>query len=132
MLNPHLEPPDPPESLEPIVLSDEVVIDFHPGAGNTYWATLHVGPNATEVGTVRHGQDIDTVLTITAGILMERMSYPDAVYVSADGTERWVLIGQWLLNARLGSPKPNHLHADTTRQARDVFNRRSGRGKGTP
>jgi hypothetical protein len=131
MLNPHLERPDPPDALEPIVLSDEVVIDFHQGAGGMHWATLHTGPNATEVGTVRNGRDINTVLTIVAGILMERTSYPDAIYISADSTERWVLIGRWLLNARLGASKPDHLHAGTTRQARDAFNRRAGRGKGT-
>ena len=131
MLNPHLEPPEPPIPLEPIVLSDRVAIDFHPGAGGLHWATLHTGTNTTEIGTVRTPRDIDTILTMVAGILIERPQYPDDIYVSADGSERWVLIGSWLLNARLDSKDPNHLTLGSPAVARELFVRRAGwSGKG--
>ena len=116
---------------EGIFLSDAVVIEFHEGAArDVYWATLHVGRTAVEIGTVRGPSDIATVLTMAAGVLMERYGYTDGIYISPDRRDRWVLIGPWVLNARL-CERPNHLHLGSPAIARTMFNRLSGASDGT-
>lgn len=114
-------------SMDPIVFSDQVVIDFHPGAHlhdfaypEVWWATLHIGRQAIEIGTVRGLHDLDAMLTMAAGVMMERTTWTDDTYVSADGSERWVLIGSWLLNARM-TAHPGHIRFGTHELARDMF-----------
>jgi hypothetical protein len=111
-------------ALTEIPLSDSVGIDLHPGAGGVRWATLHTGPNATEIGTVHTVADLDAVLTIAAAVLMERPHHVDGIWVSPDRTQRWVLIGEWVLTARMGSA-PGHMHMATAEQAQAVFTLRS-------
>lgn len=119
--------PDPEHHFDDIVLSPDVCIEFHTGERGVSWATLHVGKhNTVEVGSVRTTADVDSVLTMVAGILLERTAWADDVWVSEDRTERWVLIGSWLLNARLDQ-KPGHLQAGSPQIARELFDRRRHR-----
>lgn len=87
---------------ETITLSRELHIDFHEGVG-VWWATLHSPRWATEIGTARSPNDIDDVLTMAAGVLLERPAWATRTSVSPTG-ERWVLIGRWILSARPGGP----------------------------
>jgi hypothetical protein len=107
--------------MDPIVFTDRVAIEFHRGAARgVWWATLHIGPQAVEIGTVRGEADIDSVLTMAAGVIMERDTWADDTWVSSDGSERWVLIGTWLLNARM-TPHPHHVRYGTEELAREMF-----------
>jgi len=109
--------------LDPIEFTPTVALDFHPGAvDGVWWATLHIGRQAVEIGTVRGVLDLDSVLTMAAGVIMERPAHADDVFVSPDGTERWVLIGSWVLNARMTS-RPNHVHYGSHELARAIFTR---------
>lgn len=113
-------PPSAPTAPPDIAFSDEVAIEFHEGAARgVWWATLHVGPQAIEVGSVRGDDDLDDVLTMAAGILMERSRYADLVYISPAG-DRLVLIGCWVLNARMGST-PTHKRLATGAKAKHAF-----------
>lgn len=108
-----------------IHLSHDVVIDFHEGAtSHVWWATLHVGRQTIEVGTIRDAADLNAVLVIVGGILLERYGYADGVYCSEDGATRLVLIGRWILNARLVA-NPNHLCLASAAEARAEFRKRT-------
>lgn len=110
---------------EGIQLARDVAVEFHRGAApNLWWATLHIGHDTIEVGTVHRSGDLDSMLSIVAGILLERSHWADDVFVSDDGAERCVLIGSWVLSARLPG---EHVHYGTPELARDVFKRRAGR-----
>lgn len=116
---------EPPAPIEPIEFSPTVAIYFHPGAApEVSWATLHVGHMDVEIGTVHGDHELDAVLTMAAAVLMERSAHADDIYISPDRSERWVLIGCWLLNARMTS-HPNHVRYGTPELARDVFARLS-------
>jgi hypothetical protein len=110
----------PPDSID---LSPDVHIDFHPGAAHgVWWATLHIGREATEIGSVRGADDLSTVLTMAAGVLLERKRYVDDTHVGPSG--RWVLIGRWVLSAVLSQPK--HLLWEDESSARIAFNIKAG------
>ena len=116
---------EPPAPIEPIEFSSTVAIYFHEGAApEVKWATLHVGHMDVEIGTVHGEQDMDSILTMAAAVLMERSAHADDIFISPDRSERWVLIGNWLLNARMTS-HPNHVRYGTPELARSVFRRLS-------
>lgn len=115
---------DPVAPRDPIDFSPTVGIEFHRGAGGISWATLHLGHHAVEIGTVRGPGDLDSVLTMAAGVMMERPHHADDIFVSPDGSERWVLIGPWLLNARM-TADPHHVRFGSATLARNVFDRLS-------
>lgn len=125
MIQSLLPEPDPESQFDDVILTNDVCIAFQAGARGVHWATLHIGPHTVEVGTVRSEADIDSVLTMTAGILLERQAWADDVWISPDRSERWVLIGQWLLNARM-CRDPHHLHLGSAELARALFDRRRG------
>lgn len=107
---------------EPITLSDNVSIEFYEGAApGVWWASMHMGRDVTEIGSVHSPADIRTVLTMAAGRLLERPHWADDTHVSEGG--RWVLIGEWVLSAMLSDP--THVHYGTEQIARDVFDRRA-------
>lgn len=113
-----------PEHLpETITLSDTVHIDLHPGFGGVSWATLHTGTFATEVGSVRSPDDINVVLTMAAAALLERPYSATRTYVDRVSGERWVLVGTWVLSARLGH---EHWNLGTAAAATSHFNRLCG------
>ena len=114
-----------PASRDPIEFSPTVAIYFHAGAvPGVEWATFHVGHMDVEIGTVRGDADLDSILTMAAAVLMERSAHADDIYISPDRSERWVLIGNWLLNARMTST-PHHVRYGTPAMARDMFHRLS-------
>lgn len=119
--------PEPADFVAPegIRFARDVAVEFHAGAApNVWWATLYVGHDGIEVGTVHGVDDLDSMLSIVAGILLERSHWADDTFVSEDGSERCVLIGSWVLSARLPG---EHVHYGTPELARDVFKRRAGR-----
>lgn len=119
------EPADDFVAPEGIQFAPDVAVEFHPGAArNVWWATLHVGKDAIEVGTAHGANDLNGVLTMVAGILLERSHWADDTFVSDDGSERCVLVGSWVLSARLPG---EHVHYGTPELAVDVFKRRAGR-----
>lgn len=106
-----------------ITLSDTVHIDFHPGFGGVAWGTLHTPTMATEVGSARSPDDLQTVLTMAAAALLERPYSATQTYVDRASGERWVLIGSWVLSARLGR---EHVDLGTEAAAATYFNRLIG------
>src|SRR3954463_8553009 len=113
-------PPAAPIPPPTLLLSDDVVIEFHEGARPAvWWAPMHIGPQAIEVGSVRDDDDLDNVLTMAAGVLLERTRYADLVSISPGGA-RWVLIGRWVLNAHM-SRKPGHEQYPSRSAARAAF-----------
>lgn len=109
----------PPDSID---LSPEVHIDFHEGAApGVYWATLHVGPDTIEIGSARTSGDVSNVLTMAAGVLLERTHWVDDAHIGPNG--RWVLIGCWVLSALLS--EPHHLQWEDTSSARFHFQMKS-------
>lgn len=113
-----------PEHLpESITLSRDVHIDFLPGANGVSWATLYTSRSSTEVGSVRSPKDIDDVLTMAAGVLMERPASATRTFADRETGERWVLIGAWVLSARLGA---SHIFLGDEAIAHAHFNRLVG------
>ena len=111
-------PPTATTSPTDILFSDDVAIAFHPGAApDVWWATMHVGSTPIEIGSVHGAHDLDDVLRMAAGVLVERSRWADLVYVGTSG-QRWVLIGCWVLNARMMG---GHRHFMTPEKARAEF-----------
>jgi hypothetical protein len=105
----------PPDTIE---LSPDVHIDFHEGAARgVYWATLHIGREATEIGSAHTVDDIATVLVMAAGVLLERKAWVDGIHIGESG--RWVLIGRWVLSALLADA--DHTEWDDAPSARVAF-----------
>lgn len=112
-----------PERLpDSITLSSSVHIDFHPGFGGVAWGTLYTPTMSTEVGSARSPDDLKTVLTMAAAALLERPHSATRTYVNPNG-ERWVLIGTWVLSARLGR---DHVDLGTPAAAATYFDRLIG------
>lgn len=123
-MNPAESAPDF-DAPEGIRFSPDVAVEFHPGAARgVWWGTLRVGRDSIEVGTSHGAHDLDGVLTMVAGILLERSHWADDTFISDDGSERCVLIGSWVLSARLPG---EHVHYGKPELALDVFRRRAGR-----
>lgn len=113
-----------PEHLpDTITLSDTVHIDFTPGAGGISWATLHTARMATEIGSARTPDDIDNLLTMAAGVLLEHPTSVTRAFADKETGERWVLVGPWVLSARLGH---DHIHCGTADAAATHFSRLVG------
>lgn len=106
-----------------IDLSPDVHIDFHAGAGGVSWATLHTKHMATEIGTAKGPDDVGDVLTMAAAVLMERPAAARRAFADPSTGERWVLIGSWVLSARLGH---EHTHHGDEASAQSHFNRLVG------
>jgi len=105
----------PPDSID---LSPDVHIDFHEGAARgVYWATLHVGPDAIEIGSARTSGDVSNVLTMAAGVLLERPLWVTDTHIGPNG--RFVLIGCWVLSALLSDP--HHVEWNDEASARWSF-----------
>lgn len=118
-----MQVPEHRQIPDTIDLSPDVHIDFHAGFGGVSWATLHTSRAATEIGTARDPNDIDDVLTMAAAVLMDHPASASQTFFDRDTGERWVLIGSWVLSARLGY---DHIRFGDEASARSHFNRLIG------
>lgn len=113
-----------PEHLpETITLSPDVHIEFHQGHRGVHWATLHTAYTSTEIGSARTPSDIDNVLTMAAMVLMDRPASATRTFADKATGERWVLVGSWVLSARLGY---DHADLGSPAAALSHFNRLVG------
>lgn len=113
----------PPPPFDDIDFSDQLGLHLHPGYRGVWWAVLHVGRAAVELGAVRAAEDLNGLLSVIAQYLLEHRAPADDIYVSTDRKLQLVLAGSWVLSARTPT---SHVHLGTSTHARIVFDRLKG------